>query len=138
MAADMTIPVKKQVESSEIQTGFCKYCGQGFQLETSGECSQGQLDEWASEKCGCDEAKETRKRQKQEDEAAANIAKLFDGRDIYGVKPVLMAAVRPVAEGIIDSVAVNVGNGVKGTVRMTPKGKIQVKKTTTIEDTKEN
>lgn len=52
--------------------------------------------------------------------------------------PVLMAAVHPVAMCAIDSVTVNIGNGVRGTIKMTSKGKIQVKKTTTLEDTLEN
>lgn len=135
MSTETSIPVKKQVESSEIQYGSCKYCGQTYQLETSGMCEQDRLDEWATEKCNCSEAKEERKREKQELEAQINIKEMFGE---YDAAPVLRAAVHPVAMCAIDSVTVNIGNGVKGTIKMTGKGKIQVKKTTTLEDTLEN
>lgn len=130
-----SIPVKKQVESSEIQIGFCQFCGQSYQLETSGMCGQGLLDEWATEKCDCSEAKEARKMKEQEIKAETNIEVLFGKHD---AAPILRAAVHPIAICAIDSVTVNVGNGVKGTIKMTNKGKIQVKKTTTIEDTTED
>ena len=132
---EASIPVKKQVESSEIQIGFCKFCGQSYQLETSGVCGQERLDEWASEKCDCSEAKEAKEMKTQEVKAAGNIEKLF-GK--YDAAQVLLAAVHPVAICAIDSVTVNIGNGVKGTIKLTGKGKIQVKKTTTMEDMMEN
>lgn len=135
MAIETAIPVKKQVESSEIQYGSCKYCGQTYQLETSGMCEQDRLNEWATEKCDCSAAKEERKREKQELEAQINIKEMFGE---YDAAPILRAAVHPVAMCAVDSVTVNIGNGVKGTIKMTSKGKIQVKKTTTLEDTLEN
>ncbi len=55
MAENMT---KKQLESSEIQTGACHYCGQVYQFETDGRATETQLDKWAEEKCGCGEAAE--------------------------------------------------------------------------------
>lgn len=132
---ETTIPVKKQVESSEIQYGSCKYCGQVHQFETSGMCSQDQLDEWASEKCDCSEAKEKKKMKEQELKAQVSIEEMFGG---YDTEPILRAAVHQVATCAIDSVTVNIGNGVKATIKLTGKGKIQVKRTTTVEDTKEN
>lgn len=132
---EASIPVKKQVESSEIQYGSCKYCGQIYQLETSGLCEQERLDEWATEKCDCSAAKEERKREKQELEAQINIKEMFGE---YDAAPVLRAAVHPIAIGAIDSVTVRIGSGVKATIKLTSKGKIQVKKTTTLEDTLEN
>ncbi len=135
MAIETVVPAKKQVESSEIQIGFCKFCGQSYQLETSGVCSQEQLDEWAAEKCDCGEAKEDRKMKEQERKAERNIKKMFGE---YDAAPVLLAAVHPIAICALDSVTVSIGNGVKGTIKLTSKGKIQVKKTTTLEDTLEN
>ncbi len=49
--------VKKQLESSEIQTGACHYCGQVYQFETDGRATEEQLDEWAEEKCKCRDAR---------------------------------------------------------------------------------
>lgn len=134
---ETSVPVKKQVESSEIQIGFCKYCGQSYQLETSGMCSQEMLDGWASEKCDCSEAKEAREMKDQECKAAANINKMFGDRYYQQTAQILMAAVHPVAICAVDSVTVNVGNGVKATMKLRKK-KILVQKTTTMTDTKES
>lgn len=131
---ETTIPVKKQVESSEIQYGSCKYCGQVHQFETGGMCSQEQLDEWTSEKCICNEAKEAEKMKKREQIARMNIEEMFGG---YDTATILRAAVHPIAICAVDSVTVNIGNGEKVTIKLTSKGKIQVKKTTTVEETKE-
>ncbi len=54
MAENMT---KKQLESSEIQTGACHYCGQVYQFETDGRATEEQLDSWAEEKCDCIDAR---------------------------------------------------------------------------------
>lgn len=136
MGTETAVPVKKQVESSEIQIGCCKFCGQSYQLETSGVCSQERLDEWATEKCDCTEAVEEKKMKEREVKAECNIAVLFGGED--GAVKILMAAVHQVATCKVDSVVVNIGNGVKGTIKLTSKGKIQIKKTKTAEDTVED
>lgn len=131
--AEMAVPVKKQTDNSEIQIGACRFCGQTYQLETSGMCSQDQLDEWATEKCDCYEAKEVREMKKSEDKAVKNIEKLFGQ---YDTGTILKAAVHAVAICAVDSVVVNVGNGVKATLKLN-KGKVQVQKTVTTNDTLE-
>lgn len=130
---ETSVPVKKQAESSVIQIGTCKFCGQTYQLETSGMCSEEQLNEWATEKCDCGEAKEEREVKAAEDKAAKNIEKLFG---IYDTGAILKAAIHAVSICAIDSVVVNVGNGVKATLKLN-KGKVQVKKTITEESTLE-
>lgn len=129
MSKDSAVAVrtKKQIEGSEIQIGSCKFCGQTYQLETSGICSPEQLDEWATEKCDCGEAKETREMKAAEDKAEKNIEKLFGQ---YDTGAILKAAVHSVAICAVDSVVVNIGNGVKATLKLN-KGKVQVQKTIT-------
>lgn len=92
------------------------------------------LDEWASEKCDCGEAKEAREMKAQEAKAAINIGKLFGE---YDAAPILKAAIHSVAICAVDSVVVNIGNGVKATMKLN-KGKIQIQKTTTMTDTMED
>ncbi|MFG6334809.1 MAG: hypothetical protein K1W20_04960 [Lachnospiraceae bacterium] len=81
------IMTKKQLESSEIQTGACRFCGQIYQFETDGKASEEQLDAWAVEKCDCIDARIEQKRQVQKDEAKANIEELLgEGReDVAGI-----------------------------------------------------
>lgn len=87
MGVETAVPAKKQVESSEIQIGSCKFCGQSYQIETSGVCSQERLDEWATEKCDCGDAKEEKKRKEQEIKAELNIEILFGGGRRGGEDP---------------------------------------------------
>ena len=65
-------------------------------------------------------------------EAELNINDLFVGE--HDAAAVLRAAVHPIAICAIDSVTVNIGNSVKATMRLTSKGKIQIKKTKVSED----
>lgn len=74
--------IKKQLASSEIQTGCCRFCGQIYQFETDGRATEEQLDNWAVEKCDCVEARIERRKQKQKVEAKANIEELLgEGRE---------------------------------------------------------
>lgn len=110
---------------SIMRTGVCEYCGQSQIVE----CIENEADEvvnaLATEKCECSKAKEARKLRMSEEKARQNVEKLF-GK--YDAGEVLMAAVHPVAICAIDSVTVNVGNGVKGTVLLGTNGKVKVKK----------
>lgn len=118
---------------ASMRTGYCRFCGQANYMQASDACTQEQLDMWATEECGCPEGKEERERKLQEDKAERNISKLFGEYDAGGI---LRAAVHPVALGAVDSVVVNIGNGIKATLKLN-KGKIQVMKTTTLTDTME-
>lgn len=66
MAENMT---KKQLESSEIQTGACHYCGQVYQFETDGRATEEQLDAMALAKCDCLDAQIIRRKIKTADKA---------------------------------------------------------------------
>ena len=92
-----------------------------------------QLDEWATEKCSCSEAKEQREMKESEDRAVKNIERLFGQ---YDAGAILKATVHSVAICAVDSVTVNVENGVKGELKLS-NSKLVVKKTVTETDTLE-
>lgn len=117
------------------KTGICNYCGQSLMVECEENATEEQLNELASDKCGCSEAKEARELKMSEEKARQNVEKLF-GK--YDAGAVLMAAVHPVASCAVDSVTVNVGNGVKGMVLLGNNGKVKVKKVTTLTNELEN
>lgn len=71
----------------------------------------------------------------QEVKAEINIKNLFGEWD---AAPILRAAIHPIAVCAIDSVTVNIGNGVKAMIKLTSKGKIQIKKIKTTEDMAED
>lgn len=116
-------------------TGICQYCGQAIMVECEDDATEEQINKHASEKCICAEAEEVREAIMSEERARKNVEKLF-GK--YEASEVLMAAVHPVAICAIDSVTVNIPNGVKGTVLRGSNGKVKVKKVTTLTDELEN
>lgn len=124
----MSKPEEKETERGTVmQYGSCKFCGQTHPFETIGNATEEQLDEWATEKCNCPDAKEQRKLKESERKAEMNIEKLFGNRD---AGEILMSAVHSVAIGAVDSVTVNVGNGVKGEIKI-KNSNVVVKKTVT-------
>lgn len=114
-----------------VQYGTCKFCGQTVHLQMITEQPEEVLDELASEKCDCVEAKEERERKKAEEKALENVKKLFGE---YDAGAVLMAAVHPVAIAAINSVTVDVDDGVKGKVFQDKNGKVKVRKVITTTD----
>lgn len=124
---------KETGSGTVIQYGSCKFCGQTYSFETMGMSAEEQLDAWATEKCDCSEAKEQREMQESEDRAFKNIERLFGP---YDAGAILKAAVHSVAICAVDSVTVNVGDGVKGELKLR-NSKVIVKKTTTDTDTLE-
>lgn len=44
-------------DEKNAQIGYCDFCGQGVQIETVGDVTQEQLNEIATKKCTCSEAK---------------------------------------------------------------------------------
>lgn len=130
----MSKPEEKETENGTVmQYGSCKFCGQTHPFETIGMATEEQLDEWATEKCSCSEAKEQREMKESEDRAVKNIERLFGQ---YDAGAILKAAVHSVAICAVDSVTVNVGNGVKGELKLS-NSKVVVKKTVTETDTLE-
>lgn len=122
----MSKPEEKETERGTVmQYGSCKFCGKTYPFETIGNATEEYLDEWATEKCNCSEAKKQRELKVSEGRAVRNIEKLF-GNGYAG--EILKAAVHSVAIGEIDSVTVNVGNGVKGELKL-GNSKVVVKKT---------
>ena len=116
-----------------IEYGYCKFCGQTHSFETIGMSPESQLDEWATDKCSCSEAKEAREAKEAENKAIKNIERLFGQ---YDAGAILKAAVHSVAIAAVDSVTVNCGNGVKGELKLSG-SKVVVKKTVTETDTLE-
>ena len=116
---------KEMPEGVVVQYGNCRFCGQTVAINGIREEDEETLDKWATDKCGCSEAKEERERKKAEEKALENVKKIFGE---YDAGAVLMAAVHPVAIEAINSVTVDAGCGVKGKVFKNKKGKVKVQK----------
>lgn len=105
--------VKEKLEGTETSYGTCKYCGQVHHMNTTGQCTEEQLNDWATGMCDCPGAKVEKKRETTAEKARGNIEKLF--REHY-----------PVVRNIIAGITVDTGHGIKGKVSLTGKGNVKV------------
>lgn len=119
---------EERLEGIQIQQGACIYCGQIYQMETTGTCTEEQLDRWATEKCDCGGAKAEKRRAKTEETAKTNIEKLF--RENYPeAADIMWKSVNHIIENKIASITIDTGFGIKGKVSLTNKGMVKVEKT---------
>lgn len=128
--------IKKQLESSEIQTGACVYCGQVYQFETDGRASEERLDEWATDKCDCIDARIEQKRRKKEQEAKDSIQELI-GNEHQEIADMLNAAVELILEEKVAKLSVTAGSGEKIAMTVNQKGNIKIEYTKTAKKSKE-
>lgn len=87
--------------------GFCKYCGQGVTVSVPESTSAADLNEQASQECGCDEAIRQRKRRARMEAAGAWARNIFSER--HGQLQVVLNAIRSTFEGSVDYVTVKIG-----------------------------
>ena len=128
------IPTKQKLTTSTLMVGYCKYCGQGHQIETSGTSTEEQLKEWATGVCDCELAKDDRQRKAAEKKAHEIIEKMFGNHDTGAI---LQASVHAVLIAAVDQVTVNIDRSTKATMKMNDKGKIKIEKTITEKNTME-
>lgn len=119
----------EKIEGTEIQYGSCKYCGQTYQLETSGITTQEQLDQWATEKCDCTEAKVHARRVERIEKANQSIRELFpEGKK--AVRNVLSSVLEPICECSLDKVMVKSGY-ITSSIYLNGDGEIVIERTDT-------
>lgn len=124
---DQEKTAKEYLEGTEVQLGACIYCGQVFNLQTSGQCTEEQLNRWATDQCDCSGARGARRVEESEKKAKDNIEKFFRENSPEAAD-IMKMAVRSVQEQKIASITVDTGFGVKGSVKLTNKGFIKVEK----------
>lgn len=128
--------IRKQLESSEIQTGACHYCGQIYQFETDGRATEEQLDTWAVEKCDCVAAQVDRKDKAKIEKAKRNTEELF-GEKYHEACEILKAGVDMIARYKAAKVTVDTGSGAKLSVGINAKGGIKAEITRTEKKSRE-
>lgn len=117
-------------------TGVCKFCGQIATRKALEEWSQEDIDELATETCECMDARIYAHKKGQKERADQRIELLFgiDNKSVTvpdAAVELLHKAVYPICEGFISSITVDIGNGVKGKISITPKGIVKVARTKT-------
>ena len=130
---------KRETEAGggvETVTGICKFCGQMATRKVLEEWGQEEIDELATETCECADARLYAHKKGQKERADARITLLFGKENKSVTVPdaavdLLHKAVYPVCEGFIQSITVDIGDGVKGKIHTTSKGIIRVVRTKT-------
>lgn len=117
-------------EQNEAQTGYCEYCHQGQLIETVGECSQERLNEIATEKCSCPEAKiERRKKERRE-----KVDKYIKNNFCEDAVPAMKGLVELVEHGEFDQVVITHGlDGWKTTIKTDKDGYLVITKKRTVQ-----
>lgn len=60
------------------KTGTCAFCGQSIFIDTNDEVTQAELDEMATDKCVCPEAKSERRKKERKEKIEEYISKHFN------------------------------------------------------------
>ena len=112
-------------------TGFCKYCGQAFAIESDKELTEEQLNKEATWKCKCEEAIHARNVEEYKNTAKSSIDILFGQEEFAEEEAVefLKAATVLLAERKILSVSVDLDGRYKAKMTSTVAGKVKVAKT---------
>ena len=78
--------MSKDNEMEGAQTGYCEFCHQGQIIETIGECTQDRLNEIATEKCSCSEAKSFRRQRERREKVDKYIERNFGAETVPTIK----------------------------------------------------
>ncbi len=121
-------------------TGICKFCGQMATRKVLEEWGRRKLTNWQLKPASVRTRGSTRirkgRKKGQKERADARITLLFGKENKSVTVPdaavdLLHKAVYPVCEGFIQSITVDIGDGVKGKINITSKGIVKVARTKT-------
>lgn len=85
------------------KTGTCIFCGQSIFIDTNDEVTQAELDEMATDKCMCPEAKSERRKKERKAKIEAYINKHFNGEFADFVR----SAITMIEEDYCDKISIN-------------------------------
>ena len=114
--------------SKEVNTGTCRFCRQMMKIQIQGMATQDHLDQMATDKCTCEDAKAARIRKQSKDYADGEEKKMYEEK-MPGVANLLLNAIDMVYTEKINDATVNVDDITKIKISVTSKGKIKVEKT---------
>lgn len=107
-------------EGAKTQTGYCRFCGQAGIIHALEEWSQAEVDEAATCKCECDEAKKYAESKERVQKAKNRINELFGDnaeRPIdTDVVEVMLKTVDAIEARHMKGITIDVGMGVKAKV----------------------
>ena len=117
-------------EENDVKVGFCDFCGQWQQFpDVTVDCTQEELNELATDKCNCTEAK-TFKRQK---ERRIRVNKYIKENFTDETIPTIEDLVKLVENGEFDQVSISHCDGWKSTMKTDKDGYLVITKKRTVQ-----
>ena len=110
------------------ESGFCKFCGQAWAVESDKMLTEEQLNEEATWKCKCEEALQARAKEEFKKTAETDIDILF-GDEMPETTEFLKKALPMLVERKIISLSVDIDGRFKAKMKSTIAGKVKVTKT---------
>lgn len=104
-------------EGVKEETGACIFCGQAYMFANVGLSTE-QLNEAATEKCTCEEAKEWQWKRKRAKDVHRKVDKIFSQDKCLDF---MQAAAEMVLLDILDKVSVKMSDGTVGNIAQTKK-----------------
>lgn len=117
-------------ENEEVaQIGYCDFCHQGMTIQTVGEVTQQKLNEIATSKCQCPEAKSERRKIERREKVNNYVEKNFS----EDAAPTIKALVELVEHGEFDQIVITHGlTGWKTTMKTDKDGYLVITKKRTV------
>ena len=117
-------------ENEEVaQIGYCDFCHQGMTIQTVGEVTQQKLNEIATSKCQCPEAKSERRKIERREKVNNYVEKNFS----EDAAPTIKALVELVEHGEFDQIVITHGlTGWKTTMTTDKDGYLVITKKRTV------
>jgi len=107
--------------------GICRFCGQIKLIEIATGMKDDEITELTSEQCDCDDSKAYAARKTQNEMVYERIDKLFAGLDDKILR-VFYVTIPSLNQGLITDITINLGNGIKGRMRLDRNGFIKITK----------
>lgn len=128
-------------EGTIAQTGYCRFCGQAGMIHAMAEWSQDEVNEAATCKCECDEAKKYAESKERVQKAKNRIKELFGSTAERPIDQDVVAIMLLVVDAIegkqMKGITIDVGLGVKARAAKMAKESIKVERSETSKKTYE-
>ncbi len=120
-------------EGVKEEMGACIFCGQTYMFTNVGLGTE-QLNEAATERCTCEEAKNWQAQRKRAEKVRKKTERIFANDKCLDF---MLTSANMVLSGELDKVQVKMDDGTVGTIAWTKKGSVKIQRSKTIQDAAE-
>ena len=120
-------------EGVKEEMGACIFCGQTYMFTNVGLGTE-QLNEAATERCTCEEAKNWQAQRKRAEKVRKKTERIFANDKCLDF---MLTSAIMVLSGELDKVQVKMDDGTVGTIAWTKKGSVKIQRSKTIQDAAE-